>query len=307
MSRWYSTVLRPVGEAQAGLVLHVPLLAGLIRALARQQRRLARSDRRRRSRPGRRRCPRSASASGCGRGSRRSRCGSRRGGAGARSGPCSAPCRSCRASGRSRRRRPGSWPGSWCRDCRPGRGAAVPPLRTGARGIRPGCACARGRGCRSACRAWRRRPGRWSAPGGGCGWRECRRCRRGRRRRPARASCGRTTRPRSPSGPSLRRRRRSPCRAARRRTDSFRACRGSTCRPGRTASPRAGAASCLPSLASGGQDRRLVDAVDALVRHESAGPLLVVLRIVLDEQHLARLVDRLAGLDEIDAAVEGRR
>ena len=35
-----------------------------------------------------------------------------------------------------------------------------------------------------------------------------------------------------------------------------------------------------------------------------ARPLLVVLRIVLDEQHLARLVDRLAVLDEVDAAVD---
>ena len=41
----------------------------------------------------RQRCARSRSASGCGRGSRRSRCGSRPAAAGARSGPCSAPCR----------------------------------------------------------------------------------------------------------------------------------------------------------------------------------------------------------------------
>ena len=52
----------------------------------------------------------------------------------------------------------------------------------------------------------------------------------------------------------------------------------------------------LPSLASGVSVRRLVDAVDALVGHQGARPLLVVLGIVLDEQHLARLVDRLAVL-----------
>ena len=62
----------------------------------------------------------------------------------------------------------------------------------------------------------------------------------------------------------------------------------------------------LPSLASGGSVLRLVDAVDALVGHQGPRPLLVVLRIVLDQQHLARLVDRLAGLDQVDAAVERR-
>ncbi len=54
------------------------------------------------------------------------------------------------------------------------------------------------------------------------------------------------------------------------------------------------------------QALRLVDAVDALVRHQGARPLLVVVRIVLDQQHLARLVDRLAVLDQVDAAVDRR-
>ena len=53
-----------------------------------------------------------------------------------------------------------------------------------------------------------------------------------------------------------------------------------------------------------GERLRLVDAVDALVRHHGARPLLVVLRVVLDEQHLARLVDRLAVLDQVEAAVD---
>ena len=44
------------------------------------------------------------------------------------------------------------------------------------------------------------------------------------------------------SDPSRRRRSRSRCPGERRRWDSSRACRGSTCRPGRTASLRAGAA-----------------------------------------------------------------
>ena len=63
----------------------------------------------------------------------------------------------------------------------------------------------------------------------------------------------------------------------------------------------------LPSLASGGKSLRLVDAVDALVRNDGPRPLLVVLRIVLDQQHLARLVDRLAVLDQVDAGVELRQ
>ena len=93
-------VLDAVLEAQAGLVLRVPLLAATrpwpwsVRSgvLLGQVEDLVVGlggggvlERR--------------SASGCGRGSRRSRCGPRRAGAGARSAPCSAPCRACRASG----------------------------------------------------------------------------------------------------------------------------------------------------------------------------------------------------------------
>ena len=62
----------------------------------------------------------------------------------------------------------------------------------------------------------------------------------------------------------------------------------------------------LPSLRERRQALRLVDAVDALVGHQRPRPLLVVLRVVLDEQHLRRLVDRLAALDEVDAGVEER-
>ena len=129
-------VLDALLETQAGLVLDVPLLAGLIVLLAWSAAASASSGRRPRNPAWRRRCPRTASASGCGRGSRRSRCGFRRAAAGARSGPCSAPCRACRASGTSRPRRRGSWPGSWCRDCRRDRAAVDRPssrlnLRTG--------------------------------------------------------------------------------------------------------------------------------------------------------------------------------
>src|SRR5207244_4410597 len=46
-----------------------------------------------------------------------------------------------------------------------------------------------------------------------------------------------------------------------------------------------------------------IDAVDALVGNERTRPLLVVLRIVLDQQHLPRLADGLAFLDEIDTRI----
>ena len=51
---------------------------------------------------------------------------------------------------------------------------------------------------------------------------------------------------------------------------------------------------------------RFIDAVNPLVGNQGARPLLVKLRIVLDEQHLAGFVDQLARLDQIDAAVDGR-
>jgi hypothetical protein len=47
--------------------------------------------------------------------------------------------------------------------------------------------------------------------------------------------------------------------------------------------------------------------VDALIRHQRARPLLVVTRIVLDQQHLARLVDRFAVLDQVDARIDVRK
>ena len=63
----------------------------------------------------------------------------------------------------------------------------------------------------------------------------------------------------------------------------------------------------LPSLASGGSVAGSFDAVDALVGHDRPRPALVVVRVVLDQPHLGRLVDDLAVLDQVDAAVELRQ
>ncbi len=125
---------------------------------------------------------------------------------------------------------------------------------------------------------------RWSAPSPGCGWRGCRCSRTGRRRRPGRSSCtgcsccarrrrtGRRPRSRSPGGTAPVRERLALVEA--RRADQAER------RPFRQV---------LRQLAVVGQRRqllRLVDAVDALVGHERPRPLLVVLRVVLDQQHL---------------------
>src|SRR5262249_59906253 len=54
------------------------------------------------------------------------------------------------------------------------------------------------------------------------------------------------------------------------------------------------------------QGARLLDTVDTLVGDECPRPLLVVPGIVLDEEHLPRFVDRFAGLDQVEAAIEER-
>ena len=62
----------------------------------------------------------------------------------------------------------------------------------------------------------------------------------------------------------------------------------------------------LPSLRCA-STRRLVDPVDPLVRHQRPRPQLLVLRVVLDQQHLRRVVDRPARLHQVDARVVDRR
>ena len=52
---------------------------------------------------------------------------------------------------------------------------------------------------------------------------------------------------------------------------------------------------------------RFLDAVDAFVGNHRARPALVVLRVVLDQPHLGRLVHHLPALDEVDAAINLRR
>ena len=80
-------------DAQAGLVVGVPLLLRLVARLVGDQRRRVDEVPHLVVRLRGERSSRSRSAAGCGRGSRRSRCGSRPAAAGARSAPCSAPCR----------------------------------------------------------------------------------------------------------------------------------------------------------------------------------------------------------------------
>ena len=62
----------------------------------------------------------------------------------------------------------------------------------------------------------------------------------------------------------------------------------------------------LPSLAERRDPLRLGDAVDALIGDERAGPLLVVSRVVLDQQQLGGLVDRLAPLEEVETGIDRR-
>jgi hypothetical protein len=52
---------------------------------------------------------------------------------------------------------------------------------------------------------------------------------------------------------------------------------------------------------------RLVNAVNPPIRHNRPRPAFVVVRIVLDQEHIARLANRLAVLDQVDAAVELRQ
>ena len=60
----------------------------------------------------------------------------------------------------------------------------------------------------------------------------------------------------------------------------------------------------LPSLANGASLAGSIDAVNPFVGDHGARPLLVELRVVLDQPHLSRFVDGLAGFDEINAAIE---
>src|SRR5207249_662725 len=52
------------------------------------------------------------------------------------------------------------------------------------------------------------------------------------------------------------------------------------------------------------QRARLVHAVDALVRDQRPWPHFLILEIVLDEDHLVRIIDRSSRLDQVNSAVE---
>ena len=221
--------------------------------LRRQQRRLAASGRRRRSRAGRPRCPRRASASGCGRGSRRSR---------VRISPGRSWCQvwamfstmpflssvwkvQATSAGILARKLVSGLPS--------GSSGCLPPsnLRTGnlaqdahaLAGVVVEAGAAPGAGLAGGGRLQEQdADGVDVVVGVQAGV--------GALHGPVAAVdqavvAGRSFAPAIGGGHAARRHRR--------RTDSSRACTGSTCRPGRTASLRASAASCLPSLASGGR------------------------------------------------------